>query len=129
MAGPGVDRSWAGSSTSTTQPLEPAGQAPRRRSGTRHGFAENPTDAAVCAVTAEVNLEMAIADPAYAHLPEGLASGAVAVATIDARVRRVLEAKIHMSLLDPYVDEDRARAVLADPPHREAGLRQSRDER
>jgi len=64
---------------------------------------------------------MAIADPAYAHLPEGLASGAVAVATIDARVRRVLEAKIHMSLLDdPYVDEDRARAVLADPPHREA---------
>ena len=100
MAGPGVDRSWAGSSTSTTQPLETAGQAPRRRSGTRHGFAENPTDAAVCAVTAEVNLEMAIADPAYAHLPEGLASGAVAVATIDARVRRVLEAKIHMSLLD-----------------------------
>jgi beta-glucosidase len=34
-------------------------------------------------------------------------------------VRRVLTAKVRMGLLDqPYVDEDRAREVLADPAHR-----------
>jgi beta-glucosidase len=40
--------------------------------------------------------------------------------TIDASVRRVLEAKRRLGLFDsPYVDEDRAREVLADPAHRE----------
>ena len=35
-------------------------------------------------------------------------------------MRRVLEAKLRMGLFDdPYVDEDRAREVLADPAHRE----------
>ena len=35
-------------------------------------------------------------------------------------MRRILEAKIRMGLLDdPYVDEDRARQVLADPAHRD----------
>ena len=63
---------------------------------------------------------MVISDPAYAHLPEALDSGATDIATIDASVRRILEAKIRMGLFDdPYVDEDRAREVLADPAHRE----------
>jgi len=40
--------------------------------------------------------------------------------TLDASVRRVLEAKLRMGLFDePYVDEDHAREVLADPQHRE----------
>ena len=40
--------------------------------------------------------------------------------TLDTSVRRVLEAKLRMGLFDePYVDEDRAREVLADPAHRE----------
>ncbi|HEX3088875.1 MAG TPA: glycoside hydrolase family 3 C-terminal domain-containing protein, partial [Ilumatobacteraceae bacterium] len=39
---------------------------------------------------------------------------------VDASVRRVLDAKLKMGLFDtPYVDEDRAREVLADPAHRE----------
>ena len=39
---------------------------------------------------------------------------------MDASVRRVLEAKVRMGLFDaPYVDEDRAREVLADPAHRD----------
>jgi len=85
-----------------------------------HGFAADLSDAGARAVNAGVDLEMAISDPAYAHLPEALASGATDVATIDASVRRVLEAKIRMGLLDdPYVDEDRARQVLADPAHRD----------
>jgi beta-glucosidase len=85
-----------------------------------HGFAADLTDAAARAVTAGVDMEMAISDPAYAHLPQALESGAVPEDVIDARVRKVLEMKLRLGLFDdPYVDEDRARAVLADPQHRE----------
>ena len=85
-----------------------------------HGFAADLTDAGARAVNAGVDLEMAVSDAAYAHLPEALEAGATDAATIDASVRRILEAKIRLGLLDdPYVDEDRARAVLADPAHRE----------
>ena len=60
-------------------------------------------------------------DPAYAQLPEALRDGAVSEETLDASVRRVLEAKLRMGLFDePYVDTDRARDVLTDPAHREA---------
>src|SRR6185312_2592205 len=85
-----------------------------------HGFAADLTDAGARAVNAGVDLEMAISDPAYAHLPEALDSGAVDVETLDTSVRRVLQAKIRMGLFDdPYVDEDHARQVLADPAHRD----------
>ena len=85
-----------------------------------HGFAADLTDAGARAVNAGVDMEMAVADAAYAHLTEALESGATDMATIDASVRRVLEAKIRMGLFDdPYVDEDRAREVLADPVHRD----------
>jgi beta-glucosidase len=64
-------------------------------------------------------MEMAIADPAYAHLPEAVTAGLVDEDTLDTAVRRVLTAKARMGLLDqPYVDEANARKVLADPAHR-----------
>jgi beta-glucosidase len=85
-----------------------------------HGFAADLTDAGVRAVTAGVDMEMAIADPAYARLPEALQSGAVTEGLIDARVRKILEVKLRLGLFDaPYVDEDRAREVLTDPEHRQ----------
>jgi beta-glucosidase len=85
-----------------------------------HGFAADLTDAAARAMTAGVDMEMAIQDPAYAHLPEALQAGAVGQDVLDASVRRILEAKLRLGLFDnPYVDEDRARQVLADPQHRE----------
>jgi beta-glucosidase len=85
-----------------------------------HGFAADLTDAGARAVSAGVDLEMAITDPAYGYLPEAVESGAVSEETIDVSVRRVLEAKLRLGLLDsPYVDEDRAREVLADPAHRD----------
>jgi beta-glucosidase len=85
-----------------------------------HGFAAGLTDAAARAMTAGVDMEMAIQDPAYAHLPEALQAGAVSQDVLDACVRRILEAKLRLGLFDnPYVDEDRARQVLADPQHRE----------
>lgn len=90
------------------------------RSLVTHGFAADLRDAAARAVNAGVDLEMAVADPAYAHLPEALESGAASQQAVDASVRRVLEAKVRMGLFEaPYVDEDHAREVLADPAHRE----------
>ena len=85
-----------------------------------HEFAADLTDAAARAVSVSMDMEMAIADPAYAHLPEAVESGAASQEAVDACVRRVLEAKLRMGLLDePYVDEDRAREVLGDPAHRD----------
>jgi beta-glucosidase len=88
-----------------------------------HGLAADLTDAAARAMGAGVDLEMAIQDPAYAHLPEALEAGAVDEDVLDASVRRMLEAKLRLGLFDhPYADEDRARQVLADPRHREVAL-------
>ena len=85
-----------------------------------HGFAADLTDAGARAVNAGVDMEMAISDAAYPHLPDAVRTGATDAATIDASVRRILAAKIRLGLLDnPYVDEDQARAVLADPAHRD----------
>jgi beta-glucosidase len=90
------------------------------RSLVTHGFARNLTDAAARAVNAGVDMEMAISDPAFTHLPEALASGAADAQAVDASVRRILEAKVRMGLFDaPFVDEDRARQVLDDPAHRD----------
>ena len=84
-----------------------------------HGFAADLTDAGARAVKAGVDMEMAIADPAYAHLPEAVGAHLVDEKVLDASVRRVLTAKVRMGLFDqPYVDEERARKVLADPAHR-----------
>jgi beta-glucosidase len=86
-----------------------------------HGFAADPADAGARGLNAGVDLEMAMTDPAYSHLPEAVERGAVDVETVDACVRRLLTAKLRLGLFEnPYVDEDQARAVLADPAHREA---------
>ena len=85
-----------------------------------HGFAADLTDAAARGAGVGLDLEMAMADPAYAHLPEAVERGAVSIEAVDACVRRILTAKLRLGLFDqPYVDEARARAVLADPAHRE----------
>jgi beta-glucosidase len=85
-----------------------------------HGFAADLSDAGVRAVTAGVDLEMAITDPAFAHLPEAVQAGTVDEAVLDAAVRRILTAKARLGLLDqPFVDEEHARQVLADPQHRQ----------
>ncbi|WP_375424910.1 glycoside hydrolase family 3 N-terminal domain-containing protein [uncultured Friedmanniella sp.] len=85
-----------------------------------HGFARDLTDAGARALSVGVDMEMAIADPAYGHLTEALETGEVSTESLDASVRRVLEAKVRLGLLDdPYIDEERAAVVLADPAHRE----------
>lgn len=90
------------------------------RSLVTHHFAEDYPDAAARAVSAGVDMEMAIFEPAFDHLPDALGSGAINDATLDAAVRRILEVKFALGLFDhPYVDEQHAANVLADPSHRE----------
>jgi beta-glucosidase len=85
-----------------------------------HGFAQDLTDAGVRGLNAGCDMEMAIHDPAFTRLPNALERGSIDEATLNASVRRVLAAKLRMGLFaQPYVDEDRAREVLADPAHRE----------
>ncbi len=90
------------------------------RSLLTHGFATDLTDAAARALGSGLDLEMAVSDPAYAHLPEAVAAGLVDEAALDVCVRRVLATKIRLGLFeDPYVHEGHAAEVLADPAHRD----------
>jgi beta-glucosidase len=84
------------------------------------GLAKNAEDAAVRALKAGLDMEMAppMTAPAMKSLPQALKDGAVTEAEVDAAARAVLEAKIRMGLFEtPYVDEQKAAAVLADPAH------------
>jgi beta-glucosidase len=65
-----------------------------------HGFAADLTDAGGRALNAGVDMEMAVGDPAYAHLPEAIVAGQVDVRVLDAAVRRILTAKARLGLLD-----------------------------
>ena len=88
-----------------------------------HGFAQDPDDAAVRAFKAGVNMEMALADPAYDHLQQALAQQRITPADVDKAVLPILEAKIQMGLFEhPYVDVERSETVLSDPAHREAAM-------
>ncbi|TDW67604.1 beta-glucosidase [Novosphingobium sp. PhB55] len=87
-----------------------------------HGFAASNEDAAVRALTAGVDMEMAppFGMSAFKTLPQSLAAGKITTAQLDDAVRHVLEAKIRMGLFEkPYVDLQAAKRVLADPAHRE----------
>jgi beta-glucosidase len=86
-----------------------------------HHFAADPADAAARALAAGVDMEMAIADPAFGHLGAALADGRISSGRLDESVRRILVLKEALGLLDePFVDEDTAREVLARPAHRDA---------
>jgi beta-glucosidase len=85
-----------------------------------HGFAADLSDAAARALNAGCDLEMAIVDPANAHLPAAVAAGTVRIEDVDAAVRRLLQVKLALGLFDePYVDEASASEVLGDPGHRQ----------
>ncbi|MFT4109263.1 glycoside hydrolase family 3 N-terminal domain-containing protein [Propionicimonas sp.] len=85
-----------------------------------HHFAADPADAAVRAIHAGLDLEMAVADAAYAHLLEAVQDGRVPVELLDRSVRRVLAAKEALGLFEnPFVDEAEAARVLGLPEHRE----------
>lgn len=86
---------------------------------TQH-FAASLTDAAARAVSAGLDMEMCIFDPAFSRLPEAVEQGLVDEATIDQAVRRVLAAKFRLGLFEnPYTDETLASGVLNAEAHRD----------
>ncbi len=88
-----------------------------------HGFAADPADAALRAVKAGVNMEMALNQPAYDTLVKAYADKQITAAQIDAAVLPILEAKIQLGIFEhPYHDVPASDAVLADPSHRIAAL-------
>ena len=86
-----------------------------------HGFAADLTDAGARAVTVGRRPgDGRSPTPRTRTCPRRCAAGRVDEEALDACVRRVLAAKLRLGLFeDPYVDEGRAREVLADPAHRD----------
>jgi len=87
-----------------------------------HGFARDLSDAAVRALNAGVDMEMAIGTTAYSqNLAAALSSGKIALQRIEDADRAILGMKVRLGLFEhPYVDEARAARVLASPEHRTA---------
>ena len=77
-----------------------------------HGLAADPEDAALKALVAGTNMDMA-SQTYTKHLAGLVAKGQVSEAQLDEMVRPVLEAKYRMGLFEnPYVDESKVDAVL-----------------
>ncbi len=87
-----------------------------------HGFAKDASDAAVRALDAGVDMEMAIGATAYSQgLGAALKNGKITLQQIEDADRRILEAKVRLGLFEhPYVDEARASQILSAPEHRTA---------
>jgi beta-glucosidase len=85
-----------------------------------HGFAADDVQAAARALDAGVDMAMALVDPSYSRLPKAIEGGQVSAAQLDDAVRRILEMKLRMGLFEnPYVDENRAAALLGSKANRE----------
>jgi beta-glucosidase len=83
-----------------------------------HGVAADQTEAAIRAINAGLDMEMAMDDPAFSNLPKAMAEGKVSQARLDEAVKRVLMAKLRLGLFEkPYVDEARSKAVLGSAEH------------
>jgi beta-glucosidase len=82
------------------------------------GFAKDARDAAERALAAGLDMDMA--SGAFAgQLASLVKDGRLREAQLDAAVRPVLAAKVHLGLFEnPYVDESQVEQVLAAPEHR-----------
>lgn len=86
----------------------------------QHGIAGGPADRTRLAFNAGVDIDMA-SQTYRQYLPTLVRNGQVSLAAVDAAVRRVLQAKQRLGLLeDPYrySDEARQRANVLTPQHR-----------
>ncbi len=92
------------------------------RSLVTHGYAKDQADAAVRALDAGVDMEMAIGATSFSqNVAAAVSSGRVTVEQIEAADRPILAMKIRLGLFEhPYVDEARAAEILASPEHRTA---------
>ena len=92
-----------------------------------HHFAADRPDAAVRALMAGVDMEMAPpfgGDAAFRSLADAVADGRVPEARLDEAVARILRQKLRMGLFEtPRVDLDRVEDTLATPAHRDVARR------
>jgi beta-glucosidase len=80
-----------------------------------HGFAKDPEDAALKAVSAGLDMDMA-SGTYTRNLTKLVAAGKVTEAQLDQAVLPILEAKYQLGLFDhPYVDESKVEATLSRP--------------
>jgi beta-glucosidase len=87
-----------------------------------HGYAKDVYEAGLYAFNAGVNMEMAIDFTAYSKsLATAVERGQITAQQIEDAARPILEMKIRLGLFEhPYVDEARAKEILASPEHRTA---------
>ncbi|HKV23214.1 MAG TPA: beta-glucosidase BglX [Candidatus Acidoferrum sp.] len=92
------------------------------RSLETHGFAKDVNQAGLDAFRAGVNMEMAIGYTAYSRsLATAFQQKEITEQQINDAVLPILEMKIRMGLFEhSYVDEGRAKEILAEPAHRTA---------
>ncbi len=82
------------------------------------GFARDGRDAAMRALSAGLNMDMA-SNTYPQHLAGLVKDGTLALADIDAAVRPILAIKVRMGLFEhPYIDESKLEQVVALPEHR-----------
>ena len=86
----------------------------------QHGYARDLHDAAVRALDAGVDMEMAQDATAYGQsLAAALKAGEITLQQIETADRRILTAKVRLGLFEhPYVDQARIASVLSAPEHR-----------
>jgi beta-glucosidase len=87
-----------------------------------HGYAKDVYESALYAFNAGVNMEMALGFTAYSKsLAIAVERGQITAQQVEDAARPILEMKIRLGLFEhPYVDEARAREILAAPEHRTA---------
>jgi beta-glucosidase len=87
-----------------------------------HGYAKDVYEAGLYAFNAGVNMEMAIDFTAYSKsLATAVERGQITAQQIEDAARPILEMKMRLGLFEhPYVDEARAREILATAEHRTA---------
>jgi beta-glucosidase len=85
-----------------------------------HGYARDLHDAAVRALNAGVDMEMAQDATAFGQsLAAALKAGEISLQEIETADRRILTAKVRMGLFEhPYVDQGQVASVLGAPEHR-----------
>ena len=85
-----------------------------------HGYARDLHDAAVRALNAGVDMEMAQDATAFGQsLAAALKSGEISLQQIETADRRILSAKFRLGLFEhPYVDQAQVASVLGAPEHR-----------
>lgn len=85
---------------------------------TNHGMASSKEEAALLAMRAGVNMDMA-SMTYHKHVANLVRTGKLRLATLDQAVREILEVKLRMGLFDnPYTDLSKKDKVWNDPAHR-----------